>query len=425
MRLNSRYLLGAVVLSMLLISISLGGGYQLNEHGARAVGMGGAFVARASDPSAIFYNPAGLAFQQGINVMGGATLILPSTKFKHSSGAFPEIEQEDQMYYPPNLYGTYAIDSKWAVGIGVFTPYGLGSEWDKDWIGSALAVKTEVQTFYINPTVAYKISDQLSIGAGFSYIYGSVDLNKRVPIPIPGAPINGTLKLDGTGSGFGFNAGILYKASEELSFGASYRSLTELEFEGDAVFTDMGSLQGLFPGGSGKATLPMPSNIFVGAAYKISCDLTAEADFQYVGWSSYDELVIGLPTGPAAPPQLGGQPLQKTQTQVKNWDDGYLVRFGLEYQVGEDLMLRSGVVYDVTGQPASKMEPMLPDADRIDPSIGFSYKLSDQLSVDASYMIVLFSERTSTFVPDGSTTGFGGVYNSKAHLFSLDIGYSF
>jgi len=407
LRLYSLHLFGTIVLSMLVVCIALGGGYQLNEHSARAVGMGGAFVARASDPSAIFYNPAGLAFQEGVNVMGGGTIILPSTKFKHSSGAFPEIEQEDQMYYPPNLYGTYAIDNQWVIGIGVFTPYGLGSEWNKDWIGSAFAVKTEVQTFYINPTVSYKISDQLSVGAGFSYIYGTVDLSRRIPITAYG--VNGTLKLDGTGTGYGFNAGILYKPSEKLSFGASYRSLTELEFSGDAVFSDMGPAAGLFTGGSGKATLPMPANIFVGAAYKVSCDLTVEADFQYVGWSSYDELVINLPSG--------------ASKQEKNWDDGYLGRIGAEYQLSKEFALRAGVVYDITGQPASKMEPMLPDADRIDPSIGFSYNLTDQLSVDVAYMIVLFSERTSTYVEAG--TQFGGTYNSNAHLFCLDIGYSF
>jgi long-chain fatty acid transport protein len=424
LRLFSLHLLGAFVLSLLVVLIAFGGGYQLNEHGARAVGMGGAFVARASDPSAVFFNPAGLAFQEGINVMGGGTLIFPATKFKYSNTAVPEIEEEDQMYTPPNLYGTYAVDNKWVVGIGVFTPYGLGSKWKNDWIGSALSVNTEVQTFYINPTVSYKISDQLSLGVGFSYIYGTVDLSKRVPIPIPGAPINGTLKLDGTGTGFGFNAGILYKPCEKISLGASYRSLTKLEFSGDAVFSDMGSLAGLFPGGSGKATLPMPANLYIGAAYKISSSLTVEADFQFVGWSSYKELVIDLPTGPAAPPQLGGQPLQKSQTQVKNWDDGYLGRIGAEYQCCQNLTLRAGVVYDITGQPASKMEPMLPDADRIDPSVGFGYKLTDQLSVDAAYMIVLFSERTSSYQPT-PTTAFAGTYNSTAHLFCLDISYKF
>jgi long-chain fatty acid transport protein len=406
---------------MLVVCIALGGGYQLNEHGARAVGMGGAFVAQASDPSAIFFNPAGLAFQEGLNVMGGATLVLPSTKFKYSNAAVPEVKQEDQMYYPPNLYGTYSVNEKWVVGIGVYTPYGLGSKWNKDWIGSAIAVKTEVQTFYFNPTVSYKISDKLSLGAGVSYIYGSVNLSKRVPIP--GTPINGTLTLDGTGTGFGFNAGILYKPTEKISLGASFRSLTKLEFSGTAKFSDMLTLSPFFPGGTGKATLPMPANIYVGAAYKISEKLTVEADFQYVGWSSYKELVVALPTGPVFPTY--GVPLQTSQTQVKNWDDGYLGRVGAEYQVNQNLALRAGIIYDITPQPASKMEPMLPDADRIDPSIGIGYKINDKLSVDFAYLLVLFSERTSTFVPTGSTTQFGGTYNSTANLLCIDISYKF
>jgi long-chain fatty acid transport protein len=212
---------------------------------------------------------------------------------------------------------------------------------------------------------------------------------------------------------------------EKLSLGASFRSLTKLEFSGDAKFTDMLTLTPFFPGGTGKATLPMPADVFVGAAYQITSDLTVEADFQFVGWSSYDQLVINLPTGPSAPAQLGGQPLQKTQTQIKNWDDGYLGRLGAEYRYNDRFAFRAGLIYDITPQPASKMEPMLPDADRIDVSIGAGYKINQQISVDIAYMIVLFADRTSTFTPDGSTFVFGGPYSSTANLFSIDLSYQF
>jgi long-chain fatty acid transport protein len=385
--------------------------------------LGGAFVAQASDPSAIFFNPAGLAFQSGINIMGGGTFVMPSISFKGPAPSTTETKMENQIFFPPNLYGTYALNNKWVVGIGLFTPYGLGSEWNKDWVGSAISVKTSIQTFYINPTVSYKISDQLSVGVGVSYIYGTVSLSKRIPIAPLG--INGTLNLDGTGTGFGYNIGVLCKPMEKLSLGASFRSLTKLEFSGDAKFTDMLTLTPFFPGGTGKATLPMPADIFVGAAYQITSDLTVEADFQFVGWSSYDQLVINLPTGPSAPAQLGGQPLQKTQTQIKNWDDGYLGRLGAEYRYNDQFAFRGGLIYDITPQPASKMEPMLPDADRIDVSVGAGYKISQQLSLDIAYMAVLFAGRTSTFVPTGSTSVFGGPYSSMANLFSIDISYQF
>jgi long-chain fatty acid transport protein len=416
-----QYLAGTFFLSLLIVSLTFAGGYQLNEHGARATGMGGAFVAQASDPSAIFFNPAGLAFQKGLNVMGGGTFVFPSTTFKPTSIPGYDVKQESQTYFPPNLYGTYAVDDQLVVGLGVFTPYGLGSEWNKSWIGSAIAVKTSIQTFYINPSVSYKISDQLSVGVGLSYIYGTVDLSKRVPIAAAG--VNGTLSLTGTGTGLGYNIGVLCKPIENLSLGASFRSLTKLEFSGDAKFTDMGVLAGYFPGGTGKATLPMPMNILVGAAYKITPDLTVEADLQFVGWSEYKELAINLPTGPIFPAY--GIPLQKTQVQDKKWDDGYLGRFGVEYNYSNDLALRAGIIYDITPQPGSKMEPMLPDANRIDLTLGAGYKITDQLSADFVYMIVLFSDRTSSFVPTGSTSVFGGEYSSTAHLFGFDVSYSF
>jgi long-chain fatty acid transport protein len=158
------------------------------------------------------------------------------------------------------------------------------------------------------------------------------------------------------------------------------------------------------------------------------------ADFQFVKWSSYKELTITMPVGPtiALPPppsSLGTVALQGPSTKTKNWDDGYLGRFGVEYKYSRDLTLRGGVVYDITPQPKSKMEPMLPDANRIDPSIGIGYKITDQLSVDFVYMIVLFSEGKSYYTEPGTTPGtttsFGGTYNSTAHLFGFDVSYSF
>ncbi len=169
-----------LALVVLVVFVVFAGGYQLNEHGARATGMGGAFVARASDPSAIFFNPAGLAFQKGINVMGGGTFIFPLTTFKGPNNLNMEWDQENQVYFPPNLYGTYTLDDQWAFGIGVFTPYGLGTEWDKSWIGNRLAVKASIQSFYINPTASYKINEQLSVGVGVSLVYATVNMSNRV-----------------------------------------------------------------------------------------------------------------------------------------------------------------------------------------------------------------------------------------------------
>ena len=405
----------------MISSLAVAGGYQINEHGARATGMGGAFAAQASDGSAMFFNAAGLGFQQGFNVLVGTTLIFPSTSFTGPGSSTTKTDMESQVFYPSNLYASYAIDEQLVVGLGVFNPYGLGTEWAETWSGRYHAVKTDLQTFYINPTVAYKINDQLAVGVGASYVIGTVLLEKNIPLrAIPGFPPttpDGKSKLEGDGSGINFNAGILWKATEELSVGVSYRHLTEIEFEGDATFTNIpAAAQGSFPSGvTGKATLPMPSNIMAGVAYKINESITVEGDFQYVGWKEYKELKVEFNKA------VGGQ---TTQTSAKDWNDGTLVRIGGEYKLNEQLALRLGYIRDMTPQPEKSVEPMLPDADRNDITVGGSYKINENLAVDASFMMVLFEDRDSKF-SSPSLGDFFGTYKSSASLVSLNIGYSF
>jgi long-chain fatty acid transport protein len=377
--------------------------------------MGGAFVARASDPSAIYYNPAGLAFQNGINVMGGATLIFPSTTFKPTNEPGFDVSQKVQVFYPPNLYGTYALNDQWVVGLGVFSPYGLGSEWDRGWLGNESAIKTSIQTFYFNPSISYKINNDLSLGIGISYVYATVFMSTN---PSGGGSAS-RMELDGSGKGFNVNAGIMWKPIEKLSVGASYRMKTDIEFSGDVKITGMGADSVLYPGGTGKATFPMPGNLTVGAAYEVIPGLTVEGDIQYVQWPAYYQLKVDI-----TPVVAGGQGTK--QPSIKNWDYGYIGRIGAEYRANQDLTIRGGFVYDVTPQPIAVMEPMLPDADRMEISFGTGYKINEKVSVDFAYMLVLFADRTSTYrAPVALHPDMSGTYSSTAHLFGFDVSYTF
>jgi long-chain fatty acid transport protein len=415
------HLASFVLLLALAVSVSFAGGYQINEHGARSVGMGGAFVARASDGSAMFFNPAGLGFQKGINLMLGTTLIMPSTTFTGPTPSTTETSMNSQTFFPSNFYASYSLKDKWVFGLGFFSPYGLGTEWPSTWVGSRLAVKTDLQTFYINPTVAYQVNDKLAFGAGLSVVLGTAKLSYNTTTystlapPTPSATL-GTATLDGSGNGVSFDVGVLYKATDKLSVGASYRSLVKLELKGTAAFTNMQALQSFFPGGDGSVTLPMPSNFLLGVAYAVSPKLTLEGDFQWVGWKSYDQLQVTLASGPASP--LGV--LQKSPpAQIKNWDDGYLFRLGGEYTINEKFTARAGYIMDVSPQPPSKTEPMLPDGDRNDFSIGGTYQINNKLHVDLAYMLVLFNERKT------NNKTFPGTYKSSANLISIEFGYQF
>lgn len=403
---------------------SFAGGYQLNEHGVRAMGMGGAFVAQAADASAVFFNPAGLAFQKGWRIQVGSVLISPSVEFTGPTPLTTVSSMVRQNFLPSHAYISYAMSNGFAFGVGIFTPYGLGTEWPTEWVGRKVAVKSELKTIYVNPTISYRVSDNFSLGLGISYVWGNVRLSYRVPtyssIPVL-AENDGTASLEGDGTAFNVNAGLMYKPTDDLSIGLSYRLKTDVKFDGKATFSNMQALAPFFPGGRGNTTLPMPGNLYAGIAYKVNPAFTMEADFQYVQWSSYDETIGTLESGPAAPPALGGQPLQKSPDPLmRDWEDTYLIRVGGEYRF-DKLALRAGYIFDRTPQPDKSVDPVLPDANRNEFTIGFGYELTQNLTVDGVYHHIFSSNRTVS----ASVNPFPGTYKVAASLFGISIGYQF
>ncbi len=371
----------ALVVTVLVASVAFAGGYQINEMGARATGMGGAFVAQASDPSAIYYNPAGLASQKGINALVGLDLIIPSTELKAAGGTY---NTESQVFLPLNLYGTYQLDDQTVVGLGIFNPFGLGSKWPAA-LGS---VDASLQTWYFNPSVGYKIDDEFSVGLGVSLVYVSVS-NKAT----------GT-DVEGTGTGFNLNIGGTYKPMEGLCIGLSYRIPTEVEVSGDATIPFIGKT-------TGKAKIPMPGNLQLGVSYQVMPELLVEGDVQYVQWSAYKGIDITLGNG-------------MVLNDNAKWDDTPILRAGAEYKLDEEITLRAGLILDLSPQPPSMTTLMLPDSYRQDISIGGSYKVDENLSVHAAYMLVLFGERDAK-----ASTQAPGVYNTTAHVLDVNVSYAF
>jgi long-chain fatty acid transport protein len=430
MTLFNRFVSILVMLSVVTI-VAFGGGFQLNEHGARSMAQGGAFAGRALDGSAIYFNPAGLSFQKGTSFYVGTTLI--ATAGKYISTGSITTEQIKGAFFPTNAYITHTMDNGLAFGIGFFSPYGLGTEWPNPWAGDTLAVETNLKTFYLNPTISYKFSDKLSIAVGASYVWSDVSLNYRVATLAslqPLTPTKGTAELTGKGTSWNWNVGIMYKPAADWYIGASYRGQTKVDYSGDVKFTGMGIFGNLggvnyFPGGYGKTSITMPSNLFVGIAHDFTSNLTIETDFQYIGWSSYDELVLDIATGPTIPnapsifgPLAGMTPQKSPAPKVKAWENAFMVRLGGEYRL-DPLALRAGFIYDKTPQPINKIEPMLPDANRVEFTVGLGFKLFSVLGVDLAYQAILFQERTAT-TPDN---GFKGTYDSNANLFGLNLSY--
>jgi long-chain fatty acid transport protein len=401
-----QFLLLALAIVMMTSAV-FAGGFQLNEHGARAMAQGGAFAARASDASAIYFNPAGLAFQNS-SIYAGATFIMPKVAYFGPSNYSlnTETDMVSQTFTPINVYATYKISDQLHFGIGVNNPYGLGTVWPAGWIGQYVAQKIDLQSFFITPTIAYKVTDNFSVGVGFNYVTGGVKMKLASDIPFNGAPPVASLDLKATGSGF--SAGILYKFSPELSLGVSYRTSVKLDATGSATFDPNYAILKL-PVGDASASIELPATGFVGVAYKLMDNLDVEADYQFIGWSSYKQLAINFAADPT-----------KNKVSDKNYQDTYILRFGLEYTM-DKMQLRAGYLYDHSPVLTQYVEPLLPDANRNGINVGLGYKLTEQLHVDVSYLFLKFDQRVAT----NTTIAFDGTYNSSANLVGINIGYNF
>jgi len=430
---------GWKIVSVLLVllftaSTSFAAGFRIPEAGAKAMGMGFAFTAQADDPSAIYYNPAGLTQLKGNNLMLGATYLrLDGGEFTGTTpltgGATASESQKSLDFIIPNAYFTRTTsDGYIAYGIGVFSPFGLGQEYENKntSIFRNQITLIDLQTVVVNPTIAFKINEYLSVGAGIDYMWGKAKLEKT-PVASVGNLYNSTLESDWgvDGDAWGYNFGVLLKPTQNFRIGANYRSSFTLKIkDADVTISNTNPAYGVVPAlgatpasTKGGATVAMPATFALGAAYTIG-KLTVEADADWTFWSSFSSLPITI---------QNPVPTLPSTANPKQWEDVVAFRLGVEYRVTDPLSLRAGFVYDPTPVPGSTLGPELPDSDKLDYMLGVGYKIG-AWTIDAAGMYIDKKDRTVSNIrfEGANPVGQNGTWSGgSAWLASLDIGYRF
>jgi len=407
---------------------SFGAGFALFEHGARAVALGGAFGATADDPTAIYYNPAGIAFLQGTQIAGGVYFITESCTFDGANpypGEGYSVDMEKQIFFPAHLYLTGQLTQNLYWGFGVFTPFGLGTWWPDDYAGKYIAKRTDLKSFDLNPVLAYRFSDSLSLAVGFDYLLSDVDLTRSIGVFNPytqQVAEVGQVHLDATmHAGQGWNAALLAKLGGGVSFGASYRSNIKIEYIGTASFIQ-------FPTGYDDFDAIVATQVPFGQAPRAKTEINfpdevrvalawhgqkwgVEGDFVRMGWSSFDELPI----------TISGYP-DLSETRIENYTDSDTYRMGVEYKSSPDLWWQLGLLYDKNPVPTQAVSVLLPDADRKGISIGTSIGLTPKTRLDISYIYLKFQDRSTDGINDDA---FEGTYKTTANLLGFTLVHRF
>jgi len=418
-----------LVLGGLLVSSSVfAGGYQVALQGQRQIGMAHTGTAMAYDASSIFFNPGGLVFTKTNNITFGGSLIRSRVAYLAPQDANAPSSYTTTTNSPIGtpfaFYASYGMkDSNLKFGLGVYTPYGSGVKWEDNWKGYNVLQELKLQSIFIQPTVSYKIG-KLGIGAGFVYAIGNVELRKGIGA-LADANGFGSAQLKGDASGMGYNVGLHFQANDNLSFGASYRSLVNMKVDGgDATFRVPASTVtslGLFPNGGTKfdATLPLPATASVGISYKVTKEFTLALDYNYVFWSAYKELKFDYEK-----PVNGAL----SSTSPRKYNDASIIRIGAEYLVKEKLAIRAGYYFDQTPVGDGYMTPETPDANRNCFTFGLGYKFSDKFSADASFLFIEGTEREqkqSSIDPAAQDSFLAGTYKLRVIVPGISLSYNF
>jgi long-chain fatty acid transport protein len=347
-----------------------------------------------------------------------------------TSGGFTNQKSETQKslnFFIPNAYYTKTNASTgFAYGVGIFSPFGLGQEYNNKStsIFRNQITNIDLMTVVVNPTIAFKVNEFLSVGAGIDWMYGKATLAKTPwnPALVPVAQ-NGNvfdLELEGTGDAWGYNFGLLLKPTKNLRIGANYRSPFTLRIkEGDVTLSNinpgvLAALAGL-TSTKGSATISLPATFALGASCTMG-RLTVNADADWTFWHSYSSLPIDFADNrPVVLPDSNA---------AKNWKDVVALRLGAEYRVTDPLALRAGFVYDPSPSPAATMGPELPDADKLSYMVGAGYKIGPW-TIDGALMYVDKKDRTVNNQSLATLTGFNGTWTGNAWLASFDVGYNF
>lgn len=414
----SRKMFRVLVVVTCLLGLSqaaYGAGFGLYEMGARGNALGGAMTAKADDPSAVYFNPAGITQLPGTQVQGGVTMIAPNTRINVNN---QDVKGENNVWLVPNAYATWqAADRIW-LGLGVFSRFGLGTELDENWVGRYNNYNAAIQSLSFNPNIAFKVTDALSLAFGLEVMRFELDLRRKVPGGVNPPQSDIDMQLKGDNVGYGFDVALHYKPTDWLAFGATYRSQVEQSVRGRAKFAK-GS-QSIFPftaiynDTNAQGRIVLPESLSVGVVFYPIDKLSIEANAIYTAWSSYNALNVSFSN-------LGGRPAESRTT--KNWRDVMRYSLGVEYKALPWLDLRVGYVYDEDPVQSKYADYMVPSNNRHIFSFGPGFHVGG-FDIDLSYSYLMIQSRTV------SAPVTAGVYpshfhNGDAHIVGLSIGYKF
>ncbi len=402
---NKQFAMALLAVTALVGQTAWAEGYQVNSLSARQNGMGHTGTALKLGAESQFFNPAGLAFMDGtIDVSGTLTGIFSYAQATHNGVKY---ETDSDPATPIGLHLGMRVYDTLKVGVSFYTPYGSSINWTDNWPGAELNQSVQLKVFTIQPTVAYKILPNLSIGAGLSILWGNVNLNKGLLSPVTmdamleaqglpyrygnSTPASVNLLGDATPR-LGVNLGVMWDINPQWTVGFNYRSRVNMRVKSgtatvnttqltDQLMANVPQLQALalIDRANFSAEMPACAVYRMGVSYKPIEKLTLAFDAQLTGWSAYKQLDIEF---------AGDLASNFDQHISKDYKNSWLFMLGAQYALTERFDVRAGMMVDTTPVRKDRYNPETPGMTKIEPSVGLSFRPIPNVSIDASFLYV-------------------------------------
>jgi long-chain fatty acid transport protein len=388
--------LSLLLLSAFLASAAFAVGLRLPETDAFALSRGEAFTATADNPSAVYYNPAGITQLDGFSCRLSTFGIYADDRFRVKGQE--DTHTIDSFQVVPNFFATYKpAQSRVAFGLGVYSPFGLGLKWPDDVPFRTVGRESKVAYLRVNPVMAIELFKGLSIAVGPTFNYSQVE--KQTGIVVPGD----TFKYEGSGTDYGFTAGILWQPLAQHAFGLSYYSATDIRFSGHSTI----ELPRYQLREMGHADLNFPQFVRAGYSFRPTPQWNLEFDLDWTDWDSLNTPVLhNDKTGDVLMPF--------------NWKSSLLYEVGVTRYFNNGLHVSAGYIYNQNSIPDSSFNPLVPDSGRHLFSAGLGGKFLDHYTWDLGYQLIYGPTRT---IQIGSSVD--GSYRLVAHGVCLSLGYHF
>ncbi|MGF1834435.1 OmpP1/FadL family transporter [Photobacterium sanguinicancri] len=418
----------AVVLATLGLwsGLTSAAGFQIAEHSASGLGRAFAGEAVIADNAAtLARNPASMSMLQGTNVSSGIAYIDPNIQIEFSKGATVDAFEDEAAppAFVPNFFMTHELNDKITLGFGSYSDFGLASEYSEEVNEQfgVIAGDTSVTVINLNSSIAYEVNDQLALGVSASLLLAQAELNRFSPIAgmVTSGETDVFANLEGTGIGFGYKVGAVYKLNEEHRWGLAYTGASDIdmsgEFSGVQMNTESAKVD-YVKNVEGELTLSLPSIIELSGYHQLTNKFAVHYSWVHIGWSSFQEIKA---TSKGNECSTAGENDKVCMQKPEEWKDSNRYSLGATYQITPHWTVRSGVAYDET--PTDQhVTASIPDSDRMWYSAGLSYYRGDhQFDLGLTYL----EGETGEIIEEEGL--FFKTTTSNAMLYAIQYSYTF